>query len=65
VALWPPLRYSASIDTLLDGTPMNLTLGLRTLLLLAIVTAATLVLVHPTLANGHPALDALLVLARS
>ena len=44
---------------------MNLNLGLRTLLVLAVVTAATLVLVHPALSDGHPALDALLVLARS
>jgi hypothetical protein len=43
---------------------MNLNLGVRTLLLLAVVTAATVVLVHPAL-GGHPALDALLVLARS
>ncbi|WP_275041308.1 hypothetical protein [Massilia sp. 9096] len=44
---------------------MNLTLGVRTLLLLAVVTAATVVLVHPALAGGHPALETLLVLAGS
>jgi len=44
---------------------MNLNLGVRTLLLLAVVTAATVVLVHPALGNGRPALDALLVLARN
>jgi hypothetical protein len=43
---------------------MNLTLGLRTLLLLALVTAATLVLVHSGLA-GAPALKAMLVVGRN
>jgi hypothetical protein len=47
------------------GPVMNLTLGVRTLLLLALVTAATVVLVHPALGGGDPALDTLLVLARS
>ena len=41
---------------------MTLTLGLRTLLLLAVVTAATLVLVHPGLAGtGGQTLGAMLV----
>jgi hypothetical protein len=39
---------------------MTLALGLRTLLLLAVVTAATLVLVHPGLA-----LDAMLVVGHN
>lgn len=45
---------------------MNLTLGLRTLLLLAVVTAATLVLVHPGLAGaGDSALNAMLVVGHN
>lgn len=45
---------------------MNLTLGLRTLLLLAVVTAATLVLVHPGLIGaGAPVLSAMLVVGRN
>lgn len=41
---------------------ITLTLGLRTLLLLGVVSAATLVLVHPGLAGaGAPALNAMLV----
>lgn len=45
---------------------MNLHLGLRTLLLLAVVTAATVVLVHPDLAGtGDPALGALPVIGRN
>jgi hypothetical protein len=41
---------------------MNLALGLRTLLLLAVVTAATLVLVHPGLTGpGDPVLSAMTV----
>jgi len=57
--------YSRSIETLVNGPAMNLTLGVRILLILALVTAATVVLVHPALGGDHPALDALLVLARS
>lgn len=45
---------------------MNLTLGLRTLLLLAVVTAATLVLVHPGLTGASdPVLSAMLVVGRN
>ena len=44
---------------------MNMNLGVRTLLLLAVVTAATVVLVHPALGGGRAALDTLLVLARN
>ena len=43
---------------------MNLQLGLRTLALLALVAAATLVLVHPG-AAPDPALAAMLQLGRS
>jgi hypothetical protein len=59
------LAYSDSIETPVDETAMKPTLGLRTLLVLALVTAATLVLVHPALGGGQLALDALLVLARN
>jgi len=43
---------------------MNIHLGLRTLALLAIVTAATVILVHPDTAAG-PALNAMLLLGRN
>ena len=43
---------------------MNLQLGLRTLALIALVAAATVVLVHPGTAPD-PALSAMLLLGRS
>jgi hypothetical protein len=45
---------------------MNLSLGLRTLLLLAFVAAATSVLLHPGLGTaGDTATDAMLMVARN
>jgi hypothetical protein len=45
---------------------MNLTLGLRTLLLIAFVAAATTVLLHPGLdAAADPTANAMLMLARN
>lgn len=45
---------------------INLALGLRTLLLLAVVSAATLVLVHPGLAGGgDPALGGMLAVGHN
>jgi len=58
-------RVAASKQVLTD-MQMNLTLGLRTLLLLALVTAATLVLVHPGLTGAaDPVLSAMLVVGRN
>ena len=44
---------------------MNLKLGVRTLLLLAVVTAATLVLVHPGLGGAGMLLPAMLVVGHN
>jgi len=49
---------------------MNMTLGCRTLALLALVVLATLALVHPGLLTGlgvapDPALNAMLAIARN
>jgi hypothetical protein len=45
---------------------MNLSLGLRTLLLLAFVAAATAVLLHPGLGvSGDPAAHAMMMVARN
>jgi hypothetical protein len=45
---------------------MNLTLGLRTLLLIAFVAAATAVLLHPGLgASGDTAAHAMMMVARN
>jgi hypothetical protein len=43
---------------------MSIHLGLRTLALLAVVAAATVILVHPG-AGADPALNALLLLGRN
>jgi hypothetical protein len=58
------LPYSASIDHTTMETDMNLSLALRTLAVLALVAAATVLLAGPAPLGGpHPALNALLVLA--
>ena len=43
---------------------MNIHLGVRTLALLAVVAAATMILVHPGVASD-PALNAVLLLGRN
>ena len=58
------LRTVASSKRVLAEMQMNIHLGLRTLALLAVVAAATVILVHPG-AAADPALSALLLLGRN
>ena len=58
------LRTVASSKRVLAEMQMNIHLGLRTLALLAIVAATTVVLVHPD-AGAGPALNAMLLLGRN
>ena len=58
------LRTVASSKRVLAEMQMNIHLGLRTLALLAIVAAATVILVHPDAAPG-PTLNAMLLLGRN
>ena len=58
------IRTVAASKRVLAEMQMNIHLGLRTLALLAIVTAATVILVHPD-AGAGPALNAMLLLGRN
>ena len=58
------IRTVAASKRVLAEMQMSIHLGLRTLALLAVVTAATVVLVHPG-GGAEPALNALLLLGRN
>ena len=58
------LRTVASSKRVLAEMQMNIHLGVRTLALLAVVAAATIILVHPGVA-ADPALNAALLLGRN
>jgi hypothetical protein len=64
------LRKVATSKKVLNETPMNLQLGLRTLVLLTVVAASTVVLVNPELFGGAsaataPAIRSMLVIGHN
>jgi hypothetical protein len=58
------IRTVSASKRVLAEMQMSIHLGLRTLALLAVVAAATVILVHPG-AGADPALNALLLLVRN